>query len=1543
MKISNLIELSSAFAAEVNVARDFKYRLTEKNQHIDGYLPNASSRNIIKLILETLTARDDRKLHLITASYGTGKSYLLLILAHLLGNNKSEILEEFRKKISDKDLYYNDKLSTVLEGYVGQDDSYLIVIPEYGSDDFEQSLLASLNEALKKNDINFTPTTHFSRATETIEHWKTTNNALFKLLETKLNNVTGEQFINLLKNCDISTYQDFKKLHKELIGSDFSENHGNIYQSFTETAKKISESGYKGIVILYDEFGAVLDKLINKSSVSATLKIQDFIEKVKDKENNSNIILVAASHQDPSTIQENKKENINKVIARFEKHALIVADSESEELMGKVLITKDISQKENVLQSDLIEKMVDETKNFRLYPSKDEKWIENKIVKDLYPLHPLTTFILPRLSSQFAQNNRSMFNFLSPKEIENGSFSNYILSTDIKKTNGKLSLFTPDLLLAFFKKNLSEAKSESVTAMVDAYETTIGKVTDSEVIRLMDNILILTATRSGEVKPTFEILLWAMYNKNRQDLKYLLDDLVQTEILELNPNEKTYEFPAFGSKSLTKIVQEETKKLEENSLETCNKIWEEIEPRGSFDFIEHNEIYGSNRRYQNISITNDYFLDTYMMNLKKFYSWENDYQTNGYVIYLLGKNESDINSLKEALKRYSTLSKYFVFASPKDFNIFETLQNKTQDYRGQIASSNRNDVIGNINHADKLNTQLNKTRSELSNLIKELYEPKNWIWHFDENSEPIEFKSMRSLSVGMNEYISNIFSIVPKIVDDALWFVKGSTGKQFREKALSDILMAEKDRIPLVDSNNKAASDRIVENFFKNLQLSRDTANKNKIQYGEIKLTTPKTPIHEIWQLIDKNIKLNEQTAPENIVKPLLNAPFGLSEPIIKFILTCFIRVNKDVLIITDTNRATKTHEKVPSIIEDIFKKPKDFRIRRIEMSEPEIRYRNQLNSLFKDNPASTFGEISKKFEGFIQYFTILHNTLIQTEGTSELIEFYTLLKDFKETLNENGVNREVESRTFFTETLPSTILDKTKDEFENDADNALLITEKIKEYKDFPYNKERELKFRVLQDIAKKVFDTSINSQEDFKLCIKNWFSGLRDSTRNNSIFENQFINTWVKSLRGLGGNNDIFKFYLEELVDKPIKDWDNLSYDQLTLIQTYKDYKNEIEQYTKNPLEIYQFIIRDTFSIPISECDKVEKFTHLFESWWNDLPLLSKEHRYEELCANILIETFKSSYSTKDKFLVQIPVRWKDSGVLKIVNVQWEDWTNSDIRQISTLYRQSVEIINNWKPPIEESVFYEAVANLFDIQSCKEVLDLQAKIKTTWFSSLPSRTQSAVWDEKSNESEFINALKSDDFRSLLITKLPNNWGLIAFKSWNEEVLNKYITNLALLKSNIESYRRPLFDIIKEIEKKNKDKSISTYDFRVKLKEDISKTEAFKCNAEQDELLLTDKNSGIVLKMLRNLSSETTLKSIFTSIAATLSIDEDNHYWTIEDQIKFVNEYNRCIKLIKEWKFPEDIRISDAKKKISTEIETLGLTKSQLLKVLKDIIAENE
>lgn len=59
--------------------------------------------------------------------------------------------------------------------------------------------------------------------------------------------------------------------------------------------------------------------------------------------------------------------------------------------------------------------------------------------KGYYPMHPVSTFILPRLSEKVAQNERTLFTFLSSED-------KHTLSVFLKTAEGDFPMLTPDYL-----------------------------------------------------------------------------------------------------------------------------------------------------------------------------------------------------------------------------------------------------------------------------------------------------------------------------------------------------------------------------------------------------------------------------------------------------------------------------------------------------------------------------------------------------------------------------------------------------------------------------------------------------------------------------------------------------------------------------------------------------------------------------------------------------------------------------------------------------------------------------------------------------------------------------------------------------------------------------------------------------------------------------------------------------------------------------------------------------------------------------------------
>jgi len=1542
MKISQIIELSPAFSAEVNVQRDFDYNLKGKNEYLDGYLPNVSSRHIIRQIFESLSFRDSRKVHLITASYGTGKSYLLLIIAYLLGVADQEAFTELRKKIVDKEDAYNDGLSSALEEYWKIVSEYLIVIPNYGTDDFNQSMLAALNLALSKKKLSYRPKTHYLRAAETLESWQHNNPDLYAKLENRVSTKSGRDFIELLRKCDGSSYESFKLIFQEFIGSEFSESHGDIYQAFSDTAQHIMSKGYKGIVILHDEFGGVLDKLINKAAHTASLKIQEFLEQVKGKVTNANIIFIAASHQDPSTIQEDKLQDIEKINGRFERHQLVIEDAESEELMGKVFITRDTLAKDELISTAITNDLLEQTENFSLYDGRSNAWITEKIIKGLYPLHPLTTFVLPKLSNQFAQNNRSMFNFLSPKEIRAGGLKKYIEETNTALSSEKLNLYTPDMLLVFFEGNLADARSENVASLVDAYRTTLGKREDPIIKRVLENILVLTATRKEQILPSFEVLRWAMDTVQVNDLQELMSSLVNDEILELNQH-GVYEFPAFGSRSLQKIIAEEKSKLGTLTLGGSKGIWTEVHGPEAYAFDEHNDTYGSNRSFRTIWINHPDELDAYLDALLKNYRWESkEPNIQGFIIYLLSKDENDLEAYQKKVGAYTDVLKYTIFAFAKSADIFDKILSTTANFMAWSNAGRNTEVSGNANHLQRVKAELNRLHAELTTQIRNLFEPVNWSWSFAELTSGIEIKSPRAFDHRMEEYVNELFTKVLKIKDDALWFTKP---KKEVGTVMSDILSAEKDRLPLANLNNQLPTTRILTNFFNHLKLTTEVTTVNKVHFGELKVPDSGSAAEAVFKLIDKTLKVDQLTPASDFVKPLLQAPYGLSETVIKFMFTCFFRANRENLLIIDPKRPAQALDKDSATLEELLKPGSTYRIRKIEMSSFEIRYLKQLNGLFgKDAYANDFGELSKRFDGLMNFFSPLHWALFKRKQDVE--RFYLeFLQPFLLEASSPGVDREKLAREFFMLTLPGLFLQMaSKEEFENDNDNIPKLVAKLKVYKEYPHAEEIAFKDDLIKTLSNSVFKTPISTIDDFREVVKTWFNGLSYAIKSLAVFEDQSVMTWLKKIRS-PDQIEVAKFYLEELATPSVKEWTDLAFQTYQYVGTIEKYKAQIETYTRSPLVVYQSIARACFSMSANDCPTEEIFKETFEDWWDKLSPLSKAPHFEQPLVNIFVEEYQTVLTVKEKFLTYIPAKWTRAGLMGIVNPQWEEWNQGEVSVIAEEYAKCVNALNAWRPPILEEALCQAIAQCFDLAQADNFEALQNGLTDDWLAGLPDNTKLANWPEGSLEGSLLTAIQQNQIRTFFLEILPASFWLCEFKYWDQEVLQQYEQKLSALKSTIDDYKRPLLEVVAELGKKLKIKADSLAEFRVQLRENLRATEAYRSNAANESGLLSDERAIPFVDEIRKLNSDDNLLEMIGVMAVEFKIEGSYDQWSASEQSLFVKAFHEVFTYLLKWKYPKDTRMDEARLKLNAEVEAIEkstkLSKSQIIKVLQDVLSD--
>lgn len=167
----------------------------------------------------------------------------------------------------------------------------------------------------------------------------------------------------------------------------------------------IDKNGLKAIVLVWDEFSAYFKK--NRTSL-------DGFQKLAELSNFKPFYLMIVTHMSGSIFSE--VDQTGKIVRdRFFRKEIELPDSIAFELINHALKVKD-AQKDiwDCLADDLNSRMPGSRKAV----SQAVK-VSDDVLKGMLPLHPLAALLLKNISSAFASNQRSMFNFIKNAETEN--------------------------------------------------------------------------------------------------------------------------------------------------------------------------------------------------------------------------------------------------------------------------------------------------------------------------------------------------------------------------------------------------------------------------------------------------------------------------------------------------------------------------------------------------------------------------------------------------------------------------------------------------------------------------------------------------------------------------------------------------------------------------------------------------------------------------------------------------------------------------------------------------------------------------------------------------------------------------------------------------------------------------------------------------------------------------------------------------------------------------------------------------------------------
>lgn len=725
-KLSDIVKPNNNFKNAINLYLDIN-----KSDKVDSYIPTKSSLNILQKYLSAVQDKKNQSTILI-GSYGKGKSHLLLVLLSVLSMERNGENDKTIQNLMQKIAKIDFELSVTVEN-AWNAKPLLPVIIMGGQDDLKQSFMVALNDALKRaNLMDIMPDTFFSHALEVIKKWKVDYPETYDRYENLLSqkNILPKDMEVGLKQCNAEKLTVFKTIYPELTsGSVFNPlAGGNVLSMYRGVSDKLKEDGkYKGIYIVFDEFSKYIEGQDKQSAGNNMKLLQDMCELANDAKD---IYLTMVAHK---SIKEYGKYLSDATInaftgieGRIEEVLFVTSSKNNYELVQNAIQTdeerlREIPHSEKYFSDEVIDKYY-KIVAFRTGFTRED--FEKIVVKGCYPLSPVTAYALLNISEKVAQNERTLFTFVSKEEP-------YSMAQYVKEHSKSLEwVIKPDLIYDYFKNIFKkEINNEFIhTEWLNA-DYAISKADSNEKKRILKILAVINIiNKMDELPATEEMLVVA---SGLADASDVISGLVSDKLIYKKGANNCYTFKTRAGAELKNEIKRRREKKGDKINYTA--VFEQICDKQYVLPKRYNYDYSMTRyfKYEFMDVTD--FLQ--FEDPKVFF----DKYQDGKVIALYNVNDEDyMEVLEEKIRDFNVENLIIVYSAlrfemlkqARDFEIVQELVNDIDFVR-------ENEVL-----LKELFILQDDIETEISSYLKEAFDNTsnrtiayfNQEWFFDKES-----------------------------------------------------------------------------------------------------------------------------------------------------------------------------------------------------------------------------------------------------------------------------------------------------------------------------------------------------------------------------------------------------------------------------------------------------------------------------------------------------------------------------------------------------------------------------------------------------------------------------------------------------------------------------------------------------------------------------------------------------------------------------------------------------------------------------------------
>ncbi|MFC2053154.1 hypothetical protein ACFLV7_02485 [Chloroflexota bacterium] len=703
-KIFDLVEFHAGYGEQVRLLEYF-YDEDVNRKHMKGYVPIRAHREAFtELVKAQLPDKENKdKVIMLTGSYGTGKSHLCLMLANYFSLKPTDLeMDVFFKNWSKRD---PDGAAKV-RNWRG-DGRYLVAPAEFGeSKPFEDMVILAIEQALMDEGAqDVILNTHFKAAVRQIEDWEKRKKSgepsgiYDDFLAYLGGDNPGEELNRLKKDLEqnkSSAMDRFQDVHVKATGRKLGFQNDSLIAIMRDLlSSQEFQKRYKGLVILADEFGYALDDERVKMSV-----FHSFAEMSKDGIDGMQLIFIGTGHRRFEAYGSDKTSQVDYRVVQDRVTEVSLESDELEQIIAALVSPKTGEPVWNELvigkNEWLLNRMASEAKKAKLFDYLTESEIRKQIVENIYPMHPMATHCLTKMSQELGSDARSVFSFFRkygefPPE---GGYSWFAQNKDVAKEGlTELNIYTPDILATYFSPDIKTTNLDVRPEIRDyirnylsaveearryAFKHSITQEIDPFTQQVLDLILVFRVSQVHVTKDTLEYGLNLHKPTEKKLLKNEIGQLLKNKIIFKSPSGE-YEFRRSDMADIEALIAETRKELLQEPL-NLPELMTSLVSKRFVDYTDakgHNNKYLGDKRLKRVfalpkELSSNYksiktgeqisywqFLEEQMTTQS---DWKSQY--DGVMVYMLCETPEDVQATQHSAKSNNTTS--MIVGVPKD-------------------------------------------------------------------------------------------------------------------------------------------------------------------------------------------------------------------------------------------------------------------------------------------------------------------------------------------------------------------------------------------------------------------------------------------------------------------------------------------------------------------------------------------------------------------------------------------------------------------------------------------------------------------------------------------------------------------------------------------------------------------------------------------------------------------------------------------------------------------------------------------------------------